>query len=60
MKTIANIFTGILCAVSIAFVVWFCVSVADIVADNTSGNPTTHEYNLFANTIERVQTEYTK
>lgn len=43
LKTLYIIFV----AAAVLFCVWFVVSWVDIVADNNSGNPVHHEYNLF-------------
>jgi hypothetical protein len=44
--------TGLMCALSILFCLWFAASWIDIVADNCEPNPVHSEYNLFVLALE--------
>lgn len=44
--------TGLMCALSILFWLWFVASWIDIVADNCEPNPVHSEYNLFVLMVE--------
>lgn len=44
--------TGLMCALSILFCLWFVASWIDIVADNCEPNPVHSEYNLFVLMVE--------
>ena len=55
MKTIAKVFTTVMCIVSILFTAWFVWSWADIVEDNCHPNPVHSEYNLFVMMVEHAE-----
>lgn len=43
-----HIFNALLALLSVVIAAWILTSYADIVADNSTPNPTHHEYNFFS------------